>query len=317
VAGLLLCISAPAFAVDVPALTKPTPETLDDLKAIQKQLQVVLEKVVPATVGVQVGGASGSGVIVTEDGYVLTAGHVSGKPDQDCILIFQDGKRVKGKTLGQNKGIDSGMIKITEEGKWPHLDMGKSLDIKKGDWCISVGHPGGFIKGRSPVVRLGRILDVSNSVMRTDCTLVGGDSGGPLFDMDGKVIGIHSRIGGRGTDNFHVPVDTYKETWDRLAKSESWGGAEPFTAGPQPFVGMRFDLESKDCKVVEVKEGSPAEKAGVKVGDIVTKFGTEKFASPDELLSIIRKTKPGDEVAIEIQREKETLNLKVVVGKRP
>src|SRR4051794_11475230 len=85
VAGLLLCISAPAFAVDVPALTKPAPETLDDLKAIQKQLQVVLEKVVPATVGVQVGGASGSGVIVTEDGYVLTAGHVSGKPDQDCI----------------------------------------------------------------------------------------------------------------------------------------------------------------------------------------------------------------------------------------
>jgi serine protease Do len=316
--GLLLCLNVPLRA-DLPAvLEKPAPDNIDDLKAIQKQLQKVLEKVVPCTVGVQVGGASGSGVIVSADGYVLTAGHVSGKPDQECTLILSDGKRVKGKTLGQNKGIDSGMIKITEDGTWPYCEMGESGKLNKGSWCVSVGHPGGYIKGRSPVVRLGRVLELDKSVIRSDCTLVGGDSGGPLFDMDGKVIGIHSRIGGRISDNFHVPVDTYRDTWDRLAKSESWGGGfDLFSDGPAPFVGMRFDLDAKECKVTQVREGSPAEKAGVKVGDVVLKFGSDKPTGPEELLSWIRKKKPGDEVAIEVQRDKEVMTLKLVVGKRP
>src|SRR5439155_14399392 len=105
---------------DLPAaVEKPAPENIADLRAIQAQVNKVLDKVVPCTVGVVVGGSSGSGVIIDKEGTVLTAGHVSGKPGQDCILILPDGKCVKGKTLGQNRGIDSGMIKITAEGKWP------------------------------------------------------------------------------------------------------------------------------------------------------------------------------------------------------
>src|SRR5262245_41691139 len=110
--GLLLHFNVALRADQPAALDRPVPESVEDLKAIQKQLQKVLDKVVPCTVGVQVGGASGSGVIISADGYVLTAGHVSGKPDQECVLILHDGKRVKGKTLGQNKDIDSGLIKI-------------------------------------------------------------------------------------------------------------------------------------------------------------------------------------------------------------
>jgi serine protease Do len=313
--GLLLCANVGVRAEQPAALGKPTPESIEDLKAIQKQLQKVLEKVVPATVGVQVGNAAGSGVIVNAEGYVLTAGHVSGKPDQECFLIFPDGKRVKGKTLGQNVGIDSGMIKITEEGKWPFIEMGASAKLGKGTWCVSVGHPGGYIKGRSPVVRLGRIMELDNTVIRSDCTLVGGDSGGPLFDMDGKLIGIHSRIGRTTADNYHVPVDTYKDTWDRLAKGESWGGFDLF-GGPQPYVGLRLDLEAKECKVTRVTEGSPAEKAGLKVGDIVVKFGTDKPSGPEELLKWLRGKKVGDEVALEVQRDKEVLALKLVIGKQ-
>src|SRR5438067_1202115 len=114
-----------------PAVEKPAPENVADLRAIQTQVNKVLDKVVPCTVGIVVGGSSGSGVIIDKEGTVLTAGHVSGKPGQDCTLIFHDGKRVKGKTLGQNKGIDSGMIKIAEEGNWPHVEMGNSADLKK------------------------------------------------------------------------------------------------------------------------------------------------------------------------------------------
>jgi serine protease Do len=310
-------VSVPVRADQPAALDRPAPESLDDLKAIQKQLQKVLDKVVPCTVGVQIGGASGSGVIISADGYVLTAGHVSGKPDQECLLILSDGKRVKGKSLGQNKGIDSGLIKITEEGTWPFCEMGQSGKLTKGNWCVTVGHPNGYIKGRSPVVRLGRVLEADKTVIRSDCTLVGGDSGGPLFDMDGKVIGIHSRIGGRITDNFHVPVDTYRETWDRLAKGESWGGGLFDTDGPQPVIGMMLDPnEKKICRVYYVIRESPADKAGVKVGDVVIKFAGEKPSSPDELRNLFKKQKPGEEVAFEIQRDQEVLPLKLVVGKR-
>src|SRR5438876_4688198 len=93
-----------------PALTKLVPETLDDLKAIQEQTKKVLKKVMACTVGLQVRGASGSGVIVSEDGTVLTAGHVVGEANLDVRVILPDGRVVKGKTLGANRTIDSGML---------------------------------------------------------------------------------------------------------------------------------------------------------------------------------------------------------------
>jgi S1-C subfamily serine protease len=206
------------------ALNKPVPENAADLRDIEKHVQNVLEKVMPAVVGVRVGFGQGSGVIVSEDGTVLTAGHVSGAPNKNAVVVLRDGSLRKSKTLGQNKGIDSGMVKISAEGKYPFLEMGKSSELKPGQWVIAIGHPGGFRPNRTPVVRVGRILFANAFVIRTDCTLVGGDSGGPLFDMQGRVIGIHSRIGGLAiTENMHVPVDTYRQTWDKLAKGESWG----------------------------------------------------------------------------------------------
>lgn len=296
------------------ASSKDIPENVDDLKAIQKQVKEVLEKVVPCTVGVRIGGAQGSGVVISKEGHVLTAGHVSGQPDREVILTFPDGKKVKGKTLGANRGIDSGLVKITDEGAWPFVDMGNSADLKAGQWCIALGHPGGYKTGRSPVVRLGRILNVNGIAIQSDCTLVGGDSGGPLFDLKGKVVGIHSRIGGPITANIHVPVDTYRDTWDRLARGDAWGGQGGNNNGA--FLGVRPDLESKGCKISEIVEGSPAEKIGLKANDIVTLFDGAKIASFDDLTEQVSKKKPGDEVTLEVRRREETLRLKVVLGKR-
>jgi serine protease Do len=206
-----------------PVFSRPQPESIDDLKAIEKQVETILPKITPAVVGVSFGAKQGSGVIVSKDGKVLTAGHVSGAPGGQAQVIFPDGKRVKAKALGQNKGIDSGMLQITEPGEYPYVDLGKSSGLKWGQWVLALGHPGGFKANRTPVVRVGRVLFASDYFIRTDCTLVGGDSGGPLFDMNGRVIGIHSRIGGTISENMHVPVDTFRQTWERLAKGESWG----------------------------------------------------------------------------------------------
>jgi S1-C subfamily serine protease len=218
-----VCADEPAADHGIGAAYTQVPQTVNQLRALEKQVQAVVARVQPATIGISIGPAQGSGVII-KDGYVLTAGHVSGQPGRTVTLHLADGRKVKGKTLGRNGDIDSGLIRISDEGKWPSAEMGKSSSVKKGQWVVSIGHPGGFRPNRTPVVRLGRVLEVNGNFILTDCTLVGGDSGGPLFDLDGKVIGIHSRIGPALAQNFHVPVDTYTATWERLAKGESWGG---------------------------------------------------------------------------------------------
>lgn len=224
---------------------KIVPENVEDLRAIEKRVQAVVAKVTPAVVGVRVGAAQGSGVIIDKDGTVLTAGHVSGQPGRDAQIILPDGRKLKAKTLGQNKGIDSGMLKITDEGAWPAVELGKSAEVKPGQWVVAIGHPGGYRSNRTPVVRVGRVLTANKLLIRTDCTLVGGDSGGPLFDMEGRVIGIHSRIGGAITENVHVPVDTYRETYAKLAKGESWGG----------FLGQQVVVQTPGGKVILETDG--------------------------------------------------------------
>jgi serine protease Do len=299
------------------AFAKTVPETPQDLLAIQKHVQALVKKLQPATVGVRVGGASGSGVIVSKDGYVLTAGHVSGTPNRDAQIILSDGRTLKGKSLGRNQGIDSGMIKITAEGEYPFIEMGNSGELKKGDWCMAIGHPGGVKPGRTAVVRLGRVLDTTKSLVRTDCTLVGGDSGGPLFDMHGKIIGIHSRIGPFITSNIHVPVDTYRETWDRLAKAEEWG-TSPFGGKPADvYMGVVLEYVEKGGKIRKVEPESPADKAGLMVDDIITKLDGKQINNQEEVNRILRKRKANDEITLDVLRGEANIAIRVKLEKRP
>jgi serine protease Do len=331
------------------AFSKPYPENLADLKDIEDHVKEVLAKVIPCTVGLRVGGASGSGVIVSEDGLILTAAHVSGQPGRDVTVIMPDGTTHRGKTLGGNETIDSGMAKIIDEGKWPFVEMGKSADMKKGDWCIVTGQPGGFRPGRSPVVRYGRIVDLNLTTpaayIRTDNTLVGGDSGGPLFDMYGRVIGIHSRIGGNGpnsiTQNIHVPVDTYRDTWERLVKAERWGsgiggggrggrGGRGGPGGPggqggrgnqpvnpdEPEYGMTVRPHDAGCEITLVTPGSAAERAGLKIDDVIKKYDGKAVTTVDAFVEDLKKRKPDDEVTLEILRGTQTLTIKIKAARK-
>jgi serine protease Do len=295
------------------ALEKPMPESVADLRVIQERVKKVAAKVMPCTVGIRIGSSAGSGVIVSKDGYVLTAGHVSGEPDRDVTVILPNGKRLKGKTLGSNAAIDSGMIHITDEGEWPFVEMGDASTVKEGSWCLAFGHPEGYRPGRQPVLRLGRVLSRNDRSLRTDCALVGGDSGGPLFDLDGKVIGIHSRIGDTLTVNIHVPVDTYRATWSRLIGSEVWGGGKHFG----PYLGVQLDEDSRHCRIAGVDKGSPAEKAGLKADDVVISFNKQKVEDFEDLITLIGQCTPGKTVPIKVRRGKKILDLEVVIGKHP
>jgi len=300
---------------------KKAPESARDLEELQEHVKKVIKKVTPAVVGIRIGNAAGSGVIIDAEGHVLTAGHVSGKPGQKCKVILPDGTMLDARSLGQNTGIDSGMIKITSKGKHPYVDMGDSAKVKPSEWVLSIGHPGGFKRGRTPVVRLGRVSAVTSRLIRTDCTLVGGDSGGPLFDMQGRVIGIHSRIGFLITENVHVPVNTYRETWDRLAKGESWRdglfGMFGRRATPPPYLGVRFARETSDLKIIQVHKDTPADKAGIKGGDIILSVDGTTLKDRAGLLAIMEKKKVGDEVVIAVQRDEEEIRVKLKLATRP
>jgi serine protease Do len=292
------------------ALDKPAPEGIDDLKAIQDQVKQVLEKVIPCTVNIRDGAGQGSGVIVSEDGYVLTAGHVSREANRDVFVTLKDGTSLKAKTLGANHKIDSGLLKITApkpSGGWPHVEMGKSAELKKGQWVITTGHPGGFQRERTPVVRVGKVLRATDELVQTDCTIVGGDSGGPLFDMTGKVVGIHSRIAFRLTDNIHVPVDTYRATWDRLLKGEVWGNG---------YLGFNADPKAKNCRVEEVVKDSPAAKGGLQVDDVVISLNGKKIGTLDDLRQAVAEVPVNVEVPLGVERGDEVIELKVKVGTR-
>ncbi len=156
------------------------------------------------------------------------------------------------------------------------------------------------------------MLQRTDRIIRTDCALVGGDSGGPLFDLDGKVIGIHSRIGEIMSMNIHVPVDTYRATWDRLAKGEVWGGRKR-----GPYIGVRLNEDDAECRIAEVDKDSPAEKAGLKADDVVIRFGKEPVEDLDDLITLIKERRPGDEVPIRVRRGKKILELKIVIGRHP
>jgi serine protease Do len=288
------------------------PQTIADLRAMQQHQQDLAERLVQCTVAVVVGSAHGSGVIISEDGYVLTAAHVAGTPNRRATVIMADGRRVRATTLGCHLTLDAGLMKITDAGPWPYSEMSEGDSARSGQWCIVTGHPGGFQEGRPPVVRIGRVLTTDRFAVTTDCTLVGGDSGGPLFDMDGKVIGINSRIGRDLTANLHVPVVAYRESWDRLKNGDQWG----HFPGTGPVIGVRGMPDASDAKIAQVYPGTPAEKAGIKLGDVIVKFNGRAVTDFSSLQLLVNDCKPGDKVKVELLREDRRVLLELVVGQQ-
>jgi serine protease Do len=291
-----------------PAFSKNVPTTLADLRSMQQHVEALAARVSPAVVAVEVGSGSGSGVIISADGLVLTAGHVCGGPDRDVRFTFPDGKTARGKTLGANHENDTGLMRITDRGPWPHAEMGDLRQALVGDWVLALGHPGGFDLRRSLVVRLGRIIRLDPDTLQTDCTISPGDSGGPLFDMHGRIIGIHSAISISVAENFHVAVTEFYEGWNLLVKAPAGNNQAD---KPQAYVGAKGTDDPDGCRLTAVDEDGPAAKAGLKVGDLVVKVDGREVKLYASLLRWVAETEPGETLNVEVKRGDKLLTLEV------
>ncbi|GAA5497155.1 hypothetical protein Rhal01_03345 [Rubritalea halochordaticola] len=326
---LVLTILTSAFGIQGALAERPyfndkkVPDSREDLLAIQDALTSSLEKARAATVCIQIGKGSGSGVIISEDGLILTAAHVTGATNKKLKVIMEDGTELEAVSMGLNSENDAAMMKITTEGKYPfvEIDSAKSFDesdLKLGDWVFSLGHSGGFDKERGSVVRLGRLVRIANHTIQSDCILIGGDSGGPLFDMNGKLIGIHSRVGKVLDQNMHVPMHVYHTFWKQLSEGEFIGDG-PFAQRPVPgsgFIGIAVKEVEGGLEITELDEKAPAKAAEVKVGDILVKVNDDVVQKRDQMAKLMKQYAAGDELELTLLREGKEITVKVVLDKR-
>ena len=295
---------------------------LADIRQLEACVTDVAAKVLPATVALLSDrtGASGSGVITSPDGLILTAAHVI-QGAETILVVFPDGKQVQGKVLGANYSKDIAMVKIQDPGEWPHVTLGTSKNLGAGDWAVALGHSAGFDPARTPPVRFGRVISTGPGYfLTTDSTLIGGDSGGPLFDLTGKLVGIHSSIGQSLSNNNHAGIDGFQEDWDRLLAGENWGSLSlnPFANPEMPVlgIGMAMMRGVRGVIVESVVPGSPAAAAGVRPGDVIRQLDEDAVRDGRELLQLLAKRQAGETVKLGVERDRRSIEADVMLKRR-
>ena len=283
----------------------PKVRSLGDLKRLQGQVQQVVREKTSATVSLispRVG-ASGSGVIVSKDGLILTAAHVI-EGSAEMTVVFPDGRQEKAKVLGANYTRDAAMAKLMGEGPWPFAEIGSSDSLEVGDFVVAMGHPKGYDPTRRPPVRFGRVMTKGTlDFITTDCTLIGGDSGGPLFVLKGRVVGIHSHIAPNRQINNHAGLSGFEKSWENMLAGKSWGVLGGDLRNPdRPVLGLNLRPAEKGLMVDEVPRGGPAFEAGIQAGDLVISINGIKTKKVEQIAEIFADVLPGEKVTVVYRR---------------
>lgn len=269
----------------------------------------------------------GSGVIVSPDGYILTNNHVIDDAD-DIEVGLADGRTVPAKIVGTDPETDLAVIRIAER-KLPVMLLGHPEQAKVGDVVLAIGNPFGV----GQTVTMGIISAVGRNnlhinhfenFIQTDAAINFGNSGGALVDTSGNLLGINSAIysqtGGSVGIGFAIPVTTAKSVLDEIVAHgqvvRGWIGIESQDITPE--LADSFGLSQKSGAIIAgVVRGSPAERAGMKPGDILSNVDGKDVASTTEMLNLIAQLAPGGTTRMTVIRKNRSATLDVKVGKRP
>ena len=268
--------------------------------------------------------ALGSGFIIDEKGIVITNNHVI-QDAEDIIVRVNGDQEFKAKVLGADPLSDIAVLQLETKEKFIPVQFGDSDKARIGDWVIAIGNPfglggtvtSGIISARNRSIGLSRYEDY----IQTDASINSGNSGGPLFDMNGDVIGINTAIFGRNGSigiGFSIPSNSAKIVIDQLIEfgetKRGWLGVR-IQEVSQEIADVEKLTEPRGALVASVAENSPSAKAGIKAGDIILEFNGVKINQMKELPAIVAKTKVGTNVKVKIWRNKKELTKNVLLGR--
>ena len=305
--------------------------SLQALAQLQSRTQKIISQSSPAIVAID---ETGSGVIVSPSGIVLTASHVTRVAKRRVSVAFSDGRIVEGVTLGSNIASDTGAIQLLAPGPFPYLSVRDSKKAKPGSWCVAMGYPLSFPRGKPATGRLGRVLSRSdNGKLITDCTIMGGDSGGPLLNLDGKVIGISSSVKLGIDQNLSIPSEQFIKDWKNIAMSIDQTSLRTNTRPPpnlkenaknsfrvtkrptgKAYLGINAETDQNIVRIRAVHRQSPAEFAGIQANDVIVEMDAIAITSFSQIVKYLRSKKPGDQVSVLINRYGSLTATKVILG---
>ncbi len=329
-------LEKPREKIDLPGLEEKIEGKEFLLEEFDNAVSRIVEEVKPTVVNIRVRAAQknsqgdevfaeglGSGVIFTSDGYIITNNHVAGAADEIIVTLF-DGREYPAELIAGDPNTDIAVIKIEAEGTLEAASFISIDDVKVGELVIAVGSPFGLqqtvttgvisAKGRDITFSPGTLPMVN--LIQTDAAINQGNSGGPLINSSGQVIGINTLIfspsGGSAGIGFSIPSDTAVNIAEQII---NYGRARI------PYIGIEMggDIETDvvGVYIVNTLEGYPAREAGIKTGDVIVKFDGVSVSTPFEIFAEILKRNVGQEVDIRIYRDGKYLTLSLILAEAP
>jgi len=265
--------------------------------------------------------AQGSGWVYDSSGHIVTNDHVVAGATKVSVT-FADGSKYSASVVGTDPSTDLAVLKVDAPSSKLHpLTLGDSSKLEVGDGVVAIGSPFGLEESVTSgiVSALNRDISSQNNftipgAIQTDAAINHGNSGGPLLNMAGEVVGVTSQIESDGGGNegvgFAVPSNTISQVVSKLVKGDKVA---------HPFLGVSIGTPTNQsgAQVASVRNGSPADKAGLKAGDVITSFGGEAITGPDDLTAAVAAKQPGDKVSITYVRNGTTKTTEVTLGTRP
>ncbi len=271
--------------------------------------------------------ARGSGFIIRQDGLIVTNNHVV-KDEKSVSVTLDDGTELKAKVLGSDPRTDIAVLKIDAGKPLPFIQLGNSRDVRPGEWVVAMGNPFGL----GGTVTAGIVSAVSRDIgsgpydqfIQVDAPINQGNSGGPLFTQDGKVIGMNTAIfsptGGSVGIGFAIPSDMIRTVSQQLAATghvtRGYVGVGTQAVSPAMAKALRLP-QTSGALLANVMPGSPAAKAGLAPGDVIEAVNGRKIDSPRDLALTVASVAPGEEAKLLVLRDGQDQEIAVKVGEQP
>ncbi|HTN77466.1 MAG TPA: S1C family serine protease, partial [Pirellulaceae bacterium] len=290
----------------------PPPELTNQM-ARRDLAKPVLDRGFPAVVVIETNdGRFGSGVSLSQQGEILTAGHLLANANLPCTVHFADGRKVKAQTRGIYRDLDVGLIKVTDPGDYPFIERGNARDLPEQQLYVGFAHPLKLAAGVKPAAHIVGLRRVFRGMIWTDFDLPDYSSGGPLLNREAKLMGILAKRSEFGGFLF-ARLEDFDGQLGRLRNGEVYGAWYP---GLGPMFGINVQSTRDGAKVLDVFPNSPAASANLKSGDIVTKVDGRAVVSLEDIYAVLGEKNAGQEAQIEYSRSGQAQQTKLLLVPR-